>query len=594
MKKKILSGALALSLVSSLAIPAVATSAELNKPSSIPVELYVNAANFSVTVPSVLPINVDSDGTVHTADNAKIRNNSAGLVEVKNIAINMANGWTLSTYNADFSAKNVDAKELGLLFNDTDAVDGKLHETFDAFEANSEQSLVYNAKLPPQSSSVTQEQIASVVFTIGWKSAPNPNMPEEIVYYGSLNDALGAVNNGDTSDTGLTQGDVAVGEINGQKVIVLMEDLELTETVNIDSDVKLNMNGHTITSTATPAIRSNATNMIVEATTPGSQVIVDAPAGQKGTVLSVMSGELTVNGGEYISNTSKAGTSTGQSYALYAGTGTTLNVNNATVTAIDDNNGSIVGVNGATDTTMYLTGVTIYVKSGKSLENIGVNAKGKAVITDCNIVAVADYVANSSGNAYASNSRGIYAYSDLELYNSYVWGAHSGVISLGNVYVDGGTYEGYGHGAFYLGGSDTTSYFYNADLNWAPMRDGAASDIVAGTNGAGFYLGNGGKNMKAYFDNCNFNTNDANGEAYKDMTAPMYGIVLRTSGNEANNLIYLSNCYVEMATKQMFRGNGTSGHIVYNGVGNDWSNAKMVINGGESGYISTEESYAAN
>lgn len=170
MKKKILSGALALSLISSLAMPAFATSAELNKPSSIPVELYVNAATFSVTVPSVLPIDVDAGGTVYTADNAKVTNNSAGLIEVKNVDIRMANKWALSTYNSDFRAKDVDAKELGLLFNNVDAIEGDLHETFAAFPANTSQALKYDAKLPPQSSSTTKEQIAFVVFTIGWKS----------------------------------------------------------------------------------------------------------------------------------------------------------------------------------------------------------------------------------------------------------------------------------------------------------------------------------------------------------------------------------------------------------------------------------------
>lgn len=170
MKKKILSGVLALSLVSSLAMPAFATSAELNKPSSIPVELYVNAATFSVTVPSVLPIDVDANGTVYTADNAKVTNNSAGLVEVKSVDIRMANKWALSTYNSDFKAKDVNAKELGLLFNNVDAIEGDLHETFTAFPANTSQALKYDAKLPPQSSSTTKEQIAFVVFTIGWKS----------------------------------------------------------------------------------------------------------------------------------------------------------------------------------------------------------------------------------------------------------------------------------------------------------------------------------------------------------------------------------------------------------------------------------------
>lgn len=407
-------------------------------------------------------------------------------------------------------------------------------------------------------------------------------------YYGSLSDAF----SGDNVLTDSTGASVSVAEEDGKKVVTLLDDVALTETLNIEEAATLDLNGYEITSESEVAIRTTA-DVVIDGTKEGSAITVNAPAGQKGTVLSAMTGELTVNGGTYTSNTSGAGTKTSQTQVIYVYDNTTANVNDATIVATDSNNGCVIGVNGAKATSVLnLTNCDIIVSSGKSLENLGVQAKGDAVLSGCSVIAEADYVANAAGNNYASNSRGILSEATLELYDCYVWGTHSGVTAKGSVYVEGGTYEGYGHGSFYLAGSNTTSYFYNCELNWAPMREGTVADVVAGTNGAGFYIGNGADNVVAYFDNCDFNMNEGNGELYKGNPVPFYGIVLRTAGGESDNKVYLSNCYVEMANYQMFRGNGTSGHTVYNGVGNDWSKAAVEHKGSAASYIDTNESYA--
>ena len=414
----------------------------------------------------------------------------------------------------------------------------------------------------------------------------------EPVYYSSLARAVS-----DTTATG--DSDAVNAEVNaytntetGRRTLKLQKDINnITETVNIDENLTLDLNGHQITTTITPVIRTTGSDIIIKGV--GGGITVNAPAKQKGTVLSAMGGQLTVNGGTYTANTAGAGTSSSQTQVLYAYTDTTLNVNGANVVANDTNNGSVVGVNGAKDSSVLnLTDCNIMATSGTSLENIGVNAKGNATLRNCSVVGAANYTANAAGNAYASNSRGIHSYGQLNLYNCYVWGSHAGITARGSTYVDGGVYEGYGHGAFYLCGSDTTNYFYNATLNWAPMWEGTVSDVVAGTNGAGFYIGGGADNVKAYFDNCEFNTNAGNGEIYKEFIVPLYGIVLRTIDGETNNQVYISNSYVEMATGQMFRGNGTSGHLVYNGVGNDWSKAATIHKGTADSYITTNVSYA--
>lgn len=416
-------------------------------------------------------------------------------------------------------------------------------------------------------------------------------------YYSSMSTAFTAINgdnvNG-SSDATLDTAAIGVyGDSNGELTVKLFSDVSLTEILEIGSNLTLDLNGHTISTTVTPAIRTTGMDVFIDGSVEGSGITVNAPAGQKGTVLSVMDGSLSVNGGNYTANTSKAGTSTNQSQCLYAYNNTSLHVTNANITSIDVNNGSVNGVTGKTGSSIVLENTKVYVKSGVSLENRGVSSEGNITLKNCDIRAVADYVANAAGTNYASNSRGVWCKGHLIMENCYVDASHAGVTVQGTVYVNGGKYNGYGHGGIYLAGTAGPHYFYNAEFNWAPMQDGSVSDIVAGTNGAAFYVG-GTSNQTAYFDNCKFNMVDANGETYKDSVLPFYGIVLRTSGGEKNNYVYISNSYVKAATNAMFRGVGSNGHKVYNGSGNDWSAAKKVHSTSTTYFVDTGASYAAS
>lgn len=210
---------------------------------------------------------------------------------------------------------------------------------------------------------------------------------------------------------------------------------------------------------------------------------------------------------------------------------------------------------------------------------IFVEAKGDVVLRDCSVIAEADYT--GSGKKYTSHSRGIYTEGDLELNNCYVWGAHSGVTSKGNVTVNGGTYESYGHGSFYLAGPGTTSYFYDASLKWAPMRTGTVADSIAGTNNAAFYIG-GANGITAYFDNCSFQANNAD---------KSYCLILRSSGGESNNCVYVSNSNFSNYNKYAYRTNDVPVErklITYSGIGNTYSGRvfQYIRNG-----VYTEESY---
>lgn len=555
--KKILSGLLAFTMAIGLCLPVSAV--EINSPSSEEVNItYGMNEGFIVTIPSNFSIDSSKMATVSvSATNVMIAHGS--VLEVYISGDDYINSWELVdveepantlTYTIGTEDGLSDIKNNSVVLSVASGV---------AYNSTVTETLHFTVV---DELSKSGEYADTLTFTVDVISGDELEFGEP-VHYSSLSAALS-----DTTQTGDADANTAVVNVynntaSGRKVIRLQRDVNLTETANIEEILTLDLNGYEITTTVNPAIRTNSEDVIIDGSTPGSAITVTAPTGQGGTVLSVYSGQLVVNGGTYTSNTTNAGTVSSYKYGVYTYADTTLKIDNATIIATEAEKGFINGV----------------------------HALGDLVVSNSVIIAEADYVGNAAGNNYASSSRGIYSEADTKLYDNYIWGAHSGVASKGTVYVDGGVYEGYGHGAFYLSGSNTTSRFYNAQLNWAPMREGLVSDTVAGTNGAGFYIG-GADNVTVYMDNCDFNMNEANGEIYKGTAVPYYGIVFRTSGGEDNNVLYISNSSVGMADRTMFRGAGTSGHTVYNGVGNDWSAATAVHSTNGTYFVNTEDSYS--
>ena len=73
------------------------------------------ATKMSVTVPTVLPIAVGTDGTVSTATDAKIINNSFGAVKVNSVSIESAQGWSLAAFGdkASLAHEKVNSNKFG-------------------------------------------------------------------------------------------------------------------------------------------------------------------------------------------------------------------------------------------------------------------------------------------------------------------------------------------------------------------------------------------------------------------------------------------------------------------------------------------------
>ena len=198
--KKIVSLILAVCMIASLAISASAantvdasggtgtSSVTLSSTADGSIGGDPAATKMSVVVPTVLPVAVGTDGTVSTATDAKIINNSFGAVKVANISIEAAQGWNLTAFGdkATLAKEKVDSNKFGFQLAigggaaaatdnknaskqtllDT-AIEGCFMSGVGDTSANSI-GIAYDAIVTPVSEAVTNAAIASVLFIIAW------------------------------------------------------------------------------------------------------------------------------------------------------------------------------------------------------------------------------------------------------------------------------------------------------------------------------------------------------------------------------------------------------------------------------------------
>lgn len=119
----------------------------------------VRERNFSVTVPSVLPMVADTDGNVTTATNATITNNSNAPVKIKELSVLPVNGsgWTLVDGNPSTVRG---AKEFSF---DTSLTQGTV------IDSNSDLNFTYEAKMSPIEDNVNAIDIVTVTITLDWE-----------------------------------------------------------------------------------------------------------------------------------------------------------------------------------------------------------------------------------------------------------------------------------------------------------------------------------------------------------------------------------------------------------------------------------------
>ncbi len=144
------------------------------------------ATAMSVTVPTVLPIAVGTDGSVATASDAKITNNSYGAVKVSAVSIQAAEGWHLADFETNMADEKVDSNLIGFALTIGGgaqlATDESSTETQTLLDAAAEGcymtgagntsgnavTIAYDAVVSPVSNAVTNTGVASVVFTVEW------------------------------------------------------------------------------------------------------------------------------------------------------------------------------------------------------------------------------------------------------------------------------------------------------------------------------------------------------------------------------------------------------------------------------------------
>ena len=147
----------------------------------------VTPTRMSVTVPTALPMAMSDDGTVVTATDCKITNNSYGAVRVASVSISAAEGWNLPAFGdtASLAGEKVDSNKLGFALS----IGGGAQVATASNEAT--QSLItapiagcymtgvgdssrnsvgvdYEAIVTPLSSVVEGANVANVVFVIEW------------------------------------------------------------------------------------------------------------------------------------------------------------------------------------------------------------------------------------------------------------------------------------------------------------------------------------------------------------------------------------------------------------------------------------------
>ena len=159
------------------------------------------------------------------------------------------------------------------------------------------------------------------------------------------------------------------------------------------------------------------------------------------------------------------------------------------------------------------------------------------------------------------SSTGFINHGTATLNNCNITGIHSGVTTQGTIYANGGTYEGYGHGGFYITGG-VNNYICNAIIRECDMPE----SYTAGTgmnNASGMYIGSS-SNITVNIDNC-------------DIYASGKGIALRGSGKETNNTIKISNSRMhKLSSAAHFMRIDDETHRIYIGKGCEFKGIPVI------------------
>lgn len=176
----LLIGALCTSnITTAYAAEPIDTSISSNNDSLLITAAEIQPAIFSVSVPTSFPVHVNADGSVSTANNVTITNNSSGAVKVVDMSIQQTGTYQIIGYEENFGGKFIDTNQMALNIHGAKTQnDGSLlfdAATFPIITPNTTQNITYSAKATPASTAIENMHAANVYLTIDWANPVHLN-----------------------------------------------------------------------------------------------------------------------------------------------------------------------------------------------------------------------------------------------------------------------------------------------------------------------------------------------------------------------------------------------------------------------------------
>jgi len=433
------------------------------------------------------------------------------------------------------------------------------NKTFDlSKDVNTEDGIQLKGEIPSGKVSVTTEgKVAISIHNGRYYAKKDYDESEvevyEITYYSALNDAVNDVNNDKIGEKAIADQHNAVAGIytdkNGEISVVLLKDAIEQKRISPSVDMTINLGGNTLTiendNKGIQGASDHNDTITIDGRLSGSSIVLNGIDGA-GYLIHTRTNNFIINGGTYISNETVEYPNVSAATIMISVGG------KAIISDCDITTNVVVGASINNRDTVVVSNCNI-AASSTSGSTLGVYGRENSdtTISNSHIEALSNYTVDENGE-YGLVSNGVENMGKLTINNSYIMGTHSGIENYGTLYIDGGTYEGYGHGGIYFAGSGTTAFVKNAIIQECDMPDGYTA--TAGNNHSGLYIGGaaGNDNIKVYMDN-----NKIYGKSRS--------VVLRGSSGEKNNTLYISNSYIN---NNIRIDNAT--HHIYIGAGSDF------------------------
>ena len=440
------------------------------------------------------------------------------------------------------------------------------------------------------------------------------------MYYSTLNKAVADINNNTIGENADVPKEEAVAaayvDENGKFNAVLLKDSVEDVTTSPNVDMTINLGGNTLSVNAVSAIEVTGGNVVIYGRLEGSSIEMDYD-NVKSRCVYITGGSLTVNGGTYINNSTDA--SYTYVFVCYANS----SIENATI-EINNVSGPVYGIgvlseafisNCEVDAIGDAQTIGIYTSNKATLSNCDIDVKSSSgwarginigssstvTVSNCDVMSSSPNGSDGIGNfgtATISNTSsiaqsnkkqsgiGFVNEGDLTLYNCYAKGTDQGVASVGTLYVNGGTYEGYIHGGFYFVGTDSVSYVENASIKNCEWDFDLEKPSNWSSFNSAFYIGTN-PNVTVYMNNC-------------DIWTWIKGFTFRSGNGEANNVLYISNSEIKSLYSNAYGEKGDTciridatnpNNKLFIGRGCNFTADDVAYNGDTSGVTNTDEVY---